>query len=150
MRLSTISTTLTRRLRACPRTQWRHFHASQRLRDAATSSEDEVARARAYCANLVKYDITPITAYIPLIGRKNERCALARSPEFHTKRLSRCLPRHSRLQRRRRPRGRHDEHAHDWHDAHAVLARYSDKGTGRHTTERAGRYTSGKSSRRPA
>jgi len=57
MRASTLSTPFTRRSLASPRPHRRHFHASQCLRDASTSPEAEVARARAYCADLVRYDL---------------------------------------------------------------------------------------------
>lgn len=55
MRFPTSFTASSRRLHVCAGLQRRQFHASRCLRNAAQPSEAEVDRARAYCANLVRY-----------------------------------------------------------------------------------------------
>ncbi|KAF2825950.1 hypothetical protein CC86DRAFT_382916 [Ophiobolus disseminans] len=72
MRLTISSTTFTRRLQARARLQTRQFHPSRCLQDAATPSEAEVNRARAYCANLVKTNDAPshvLQTFIPQPSR---------------------------------------------------------------------------------
>ncbi|OAL46508.1 hypothetical protein IQ07DRAFT_623988 [Pyrenochaeta sp. DS3sAY3a] len=57
MRPSRLPPALPRRTYTYPKPRRRHFCSSPRLRNAAQPSQDEVARARAYCANLIKtYD----------------------------------------------------------------------------------------------
>jgi hypothetical protein len=93
------------RIRLCAQPQRRLIQTAQCFTDAPRPSQAEVDRARAYCANLLKYCArTSARKCVTLTRRQNIRHTLPRPPVLHPSLVTRCIPRYPRIQRRCRPR----------------------------------------------